>query len=167
MNLGSVRFSLPFFRTPCGVGILNSAIFNSFHNRVEFGKILEGLRNFGGGMVEHPKPPPRYATGYFLGVYSKQVAECVCCVWAMSHALFEYVLMCSIWWCHCWIYFVYWWSYMTNYLHSSPQISVNTIQQVACSTLSDTYLTSGPPISTLGHTPSRVQQIQLRRWTEH
>jgi hypothetical protein len=30
--------------------------FNSFHNRVEFGTILEGLRNFGGG-VEPPKPP--------------------------------------------------------------------------------------------------------------
>jgi len=32
-----------------GVGVLNSAIFNSFQNRVEFGTILEGLRNFGGG----------------------------------------------------------------------------------------------------------------------
>ena len=31
-----------------GAGVLNSAIFNSFHNRVEFGTILEGLRNFGG-----------------------------------------------------------------------------------------------------------------------
>ena len=30
-----------------GAGILNSAIFNSFHNRVEFGTILEGLWNFG------------------------------------------------------------------------------------------------------------------------
>ena len=39
-----------------GVGILNSAVFNSFHNRVEFGTILESLRNFRGG-VEHPNPP--------------------------------------------------------------------------------------------------------------
>jgi len=38
-----------FFRTSWGVGIRNSAIFNSFHNQVEFGTILEGLRNFGGG----------------------------------------------------------------------------------------------------------------------
>jgi len=46
---GSFRNLLPFFRTSWGVGILNSAIFNSFHNRVEFGTILENLRNFGGG----------------------------------------------------------------------------------------------------------------------
>jgi len=48
---GSFRISLPFFRTSWGVGVLNSAVFNSFHIRVEFGTILEGLRNFGGGGV--------------------------------------------------------------------------------------------------------------------
>ena len=54
---GSFRILLPFFRTSRGVCVLNSAIFNSFHNRVEFGTILERLRNFGGGWVfEHPKP---------------------------------------------------------------------------------------------------------------
>ena len=58
---GSFRILLPFFRTSWGVHVLNSAIFNSFHNRVEFGTILEGFRNFGGGGVEHPKPP-RYTT---------------------------------------------------------------------------------------------------------
>jgi len=46
---GSFRILQPFFRTSWGFGVLNSAIFNSFHNRVEFGTILEGLRNFGGG----------------------------------------------------------------------------------------------------------------------
>jgi len=56
---GSFRVLLPFFRTSWSVGVLNSAIFSSFHNRVEFSTILEGLRNFGGG----GKPPsPRYAT---------------------------------------------------------------------------------------------------------
>ena len=56
---GSFRISLPFFRTSWGVGVLNSAIFNSFRNRVEFGTILEGLRNVGGGGgFEPPKPPP-------------------------------------------------------------------------------------------------------------
>ena len=45
---GSFRILLPFFRTPWGVGVLNS-IFNSFHSRVEFDTILEGLRNFGEG----------------------------------------------------------------------------------------------------------------------
>jgi len=38
------------------VGLLNSAIFNSFHNRVEFGTILEGLQNFG-GVLNTPNPP--------------------------------------------------------------------------------------------------------------
>jgi len=48
---GSFRILLPFFQISWGVGVLNSAIFNSFHTRVEFGRILEGLRNFarGGG----------------------------------------------------------------------------------------------------------------------
>jgi len=45
----SFRILLHFFRTSWGAGILNSAIFNGFHNRVEFGTILEGLRNFRGG----------------------------------------------------------------------------------------------------------------------
>jgi len=31
-------------------------IFNIFHNRVEFGTILEGLRNYGGWGVEPPNP---------------------------------------------------------------------------------------------------------------
>ena len=60
--LGSFRILLPFFQTSWGVGILNSAIFNSFHNRGQFGMILEGLRNFGGGL-NTPNTPPRYATG--------------------------------------------------------------------------------------------------------
>ena len=56
---GSFRILLPFSEHLGDVGVLNSAIFNNFHNRVEFGTILEGLRNFGGGGgVEHPKPPP-------------------------------------------------------------------------------------------------------------
>jgi len=46
---GSLEFYCLFFRTSSGVGVLNSAIFNTFHNRVEFGTILEGLRNFRGG----------------------------------------------------------------------------------------------------------------------
>jgi len=54
---GSFRILLPFSRTSWSVGVLNSAIFNSFHNQVEFGTILEGLRNFGGGGFEQPKPP--------------------------------------------------------------------------------------------------------------
>ena len=57
-NLGSFRILLPFFRTSWCVGVLNAAVFNSFHNRVKFGTILEGLQNFGGGGFEHPKHPP-------------------------------------------------------------------------------------------------------------
>ena len=44
---GSFKILLAFFRTSWGVGVLNSAILNSFHNRVQFGTILEGLLNFG------------------------------------------------------------------------------------------------------------------------
>ena len=53
---GSFIILLPFFRTSWGVGVPNSTIFNIFYNRVEFGTILECLRNFGvGGLL---KPPP-------------------------------------------------------------------------------------------------------------
>ena len=47
---GSFRILLPFFRSSCGVDVLNSAISNSFHNRVDFGTILEGLWNFERGV---------------------------------------------------------------------------------------------------------------------
>ena len=52
---GSFRTVLPFFPTSWGAGVINSAIFNTFHNRVEFDTILEGLRNLGG--VFEPPPP--------------------------------------------------------------------------------------------------------------
>jgi len=58
---GSFRILLPFFWTSWGVGVLNSAIFSSFHNRVEFGTILEGLWNFGVG-VEPPLGTPLIET---------------------------------------------------------------------------------------------------------
>ena len=54
---GSFRILLPFFRTSWGVGALNSAVFNSFHNRVGFGNILEGIRNFVGGEGLNPQTP--------------------------------------------------------------------------------------------------------------
>jgi len=60
---GSFRILLSFFRTSWGAGVLNSAIFNSFHNQVEFGTILEGLQNFGGGGGFEPPPPPRAPRG--------------------------------------------------------------------------------------------------------
>ena len=37
---GSFRILLPFFPNILEWGVLNSAIFNSFHNRVEFGTIF-------------------------------------------------------------------------------------------------------------------------------
>jgi len=63
---GSFIILLPFFRTSWGVGFLNSAIFNSFHNRIEFGTILEGFRNFGEGGVEPPKLPPSVRHCYHI-----------------------------------------------------------------------------------------------------
>ena len=61
---GNFRNLLPFFSplTSWGVGVLNSAICNSFHNRVEFGTILEGLRNFEGGGLNPPQTPPSLGT---------------------------------------------------------------------------------------------------------
>ena len=60
---GSFRILMPFFRTSWCVGLINSAIINSFHNRVELDTILEGLRNFGGGLKPQTPPHPQYATG--------------------------------------------------------------------------------------------------------
>ena len=49
---GSFRILLTFFRTSWGVGFLSSAIFISFHNRVDFGTILGGgPSGFRGGGV--------------------------------------------------------------------------------------------------------------------
>ena len=50
---GSFRILLPFFRTSWSVG-LNSAIFNSFHNRVEFGTILRAFEISEGGFETPP-----------------------------------------------------------------------------------------------------------------
>ena len=43
-----LEFYCLLFRKSWGVDVLNSGIFNSFHNRVEFGTILESLWKFGG-----------------------------------------------------------------------------------------------------------------------
>ena len=58
------RILLPFSPTTWCVGVLNSAIFNSFHNQVEFGTILEGLRISGEGGFEHTNtlPPVHHCT---------------------------------------------------------------------------------------------------------
>jgi hypothetical protein len=69
----SFRILLPFFRTSWGVGVLNSAIFNSFHNRVEFGTILEGLRNLVAGWGVDPGTP--------------QVHSCRISVWCVNVGL--------------------------------------------------------------------------------
>jgi len=67
---GSFRILLPFFRTSWGVGVLDSAIFNSFHNRVEFGTILVGHRNFGVGVgLNTPISPPPPARPCFENIF--------------------------------------------------------------------------------------------------
>jgi len=74
---GSFRVLLPFSRTSWGFGFRNSAIFNSFYNRDEFGKILEGFRIFGGGRGVGPPTPPRYAGGVSVLLASPPAALCV------------------------------------------------------------------------------------------
>jgi len=77
----SFRTLLLFFRTSWGVGVLNSAIFDSFHNWVEFGTILEDLRSFGGGGVN---PPPKHPLGmplpisHVLVTFRKETSFGVC-----------------------------------------------------------------------------------------
>ena len=84
---GSFRILLHFFRTSWGVGVLNSAIFNSFHNRVEFRTILEDLRNFGGGGGWNPQTPPRYATGAEVRVWKETLVKSIK-IW-LQHSLEE------------------------------------------------------------------------------
>ena len=63
---GSFRILLPFFRIFWGggfVGVLNSAIFNSFHNWVEFGRFwgVFGI-SWGWGGLNATNPPPQNGT---------------------------------------------------------------------------------------------------------
>jgi len=51
-----LEFYFLSFRTSWCVGVLNSAIFLSFHNRVEFGCIFEGPLEFHGGL--NTRNPP-------------------------------------------------------------------------------------------------------------
>jgi len=60
---GSFRILLPFFLTSWGVGALNSAIFNSFQNEVDFGLDFGGPSEFrGGGGFKPLDPPPPFGT---------------------------------------------------------------------------------------------------------
>ena len=77
-----LEFCCLFFRTSCGVGVLNSAIFNSFHSRAEFGMILGGLRNFGGGrgFWTTQTPPPHSVRHWTAAIYfSKTTVITVSC----------------------------------------------------------------------------------------
>ena len=60
------------------LGVLNSAIFNSFHNRVEFGTIVEGLRNFGRGGLKLPKPLPLVRLYRVSSVLDEMVPAEIC-----------------------------------------------------------------------------------------
>ena len=64
---GSFKILLPVFWTSWGVGGLTSGIiFNNFHNRVEFGMILEGLPNFGEVWTPQHLHSVRHCTETFL-----------------------------------------------------------------------------------------------------
>ena len=62
---------------------------DSFHSRVEFGTILDGLRNFAGGVLNPPpKPthPPRYATDKQEGEEYESKFDGALLVCAKSHS---------------------------------------------------------------------------------
>jgi hypothetical protein len=90
---GSFRILLPFFRTSWGVGVLNSAIFNSFHSRVEFGTILEGLRNFEGGGFEPPHQTPPFGTP-LLPNGGDHTETCWSCFNVNFNTAFKAILLC-------------------------------------------------------------------------
>jgi len=79
---GSFRILLPFCRTSLCFGFLNSAMFNSFHHLVEFGMILEGLRNFGGGLN------PRYATDS-SSIVLQDICGKICSEHKLSGGIFQ------------------------------------------------------------------------------
>ena len=92
------NFTALFFPNILGVfGVLNSLIFNSFHNRVEFGTVLEGLPNFELGGFEPPPPPPtpplpipRYATSTFIPLlFLLSQQKCYVTVVTVSRSLFR------------------------------------------------------------------------------
>jgi len=57
---GSFRILLPFFPNILGCWRSKFSNFKQFSNRAEFGRILEGLRNF--GWVGSLNPPPPQTT---------------------------------------------------------------------------------------------------------
>jgi hypothetical protein len=62
---GSFRILLSLLCTSWGVGFPNLAIFNSFHNRVEVGTIMEDLWNF-----DRSFNPPNSPLGTSLALLS-------------------------------------------------------------------------------------------------
>jgi len=58
---GSFRILLPFFRTSWGVGVLNSAIFNSLTIGLSLARFWRAFGILGGGGLNPNSPPPRYA----------------------------------------------------------------------------------------------------------
>jgi len=102
-----------------GVGFLNLVLFNSFHNRVEFGTILEGVRKFGGGVgrVDHLKPSlgtPLVGNLWFCDFWllSLWVTERVCCRKTCDFVGYAYSaceLSKNVWFCElCILNLSYW-----------------------------------------------------------
>jgi len=62
---GSFSILLPFFRKSWGVGVLNSAIFNSFQIGLSLARFWRAFEIPGGRGLNPPNYPPRYATAIF------------------------------------------------------------------------------------------------------
>jgi len=97
-----LEFYCLFFRTSWRVSVLNSAIFNSFHNRVKVGAILEGLQNFGeGGWIEHPTTLGTPLLRTTLGIIHCSYV----CVNRAQHCVTAWWHFWLVWWC--WYFYTY------------------------------------------------------------
>jgi len=91
---GSFRILLPFFPNILGCWRPKFSNFYSFHNRVEFGTIFEGLRNFGGLNPPLPNPhPPTHPVRHCVQEISWLVAELLATKGFCSSELVQYVVL--------------------------------------------------------------------------
>jgi len=78
---GSFRILLPFLQTFCGVGVLNSAIFNSFQIGLSSERFWRAFGISGGGEEGSGLNPPNHPLGTPLSAMQLSVTlNIICCM---------------------------------------------------------------------------------------